>query len=104
MKAVAVLPKRILLYCKPIDLRMGPIGLLGVVRQETQSSVCLDTVYLFCNRSHSLIKGLFWDRTGYIVFSKRLESRSFHIPVGKDVVSLNGKSLRMLLDGLKLFL
>lgn len=98
------LPRRISLYCKPVDMRMGQVGLLGVIRQETKQSPQVDVVYLFCNRSHSLIKGIFWDRTGYIVFSKRLEAGRYHLPTNKEQASLDAKSLRLFLDGLRIFL
>lgn len=104
MSSEMQLPKQVMLYCKPIDLRMGCSKLLGIVRYEVSSEVTDGRIYLFSNKSHSLVKGIFWDRTGYVVFSKRLESGRFHLPLEERTVVLESKSLRMFLDGLKLFL
>lgn len=104
MSVMVRLPKHVLLYNQPVDLRMGQIGLTGIVKQDTSNAMAYDTLYLFCNRGRNLVKGIFWDRTGYIVFSKRLESGRFHIAAGKDMAALDGRSLRLFLDGLKIFL
>lgn len=104
MKTMVSLPQKISVCCKAVDLRMGQTGLLGVLREATKMNASGEVLYLFCNRNRSIVKGLFWDRTGYIVFSKRLENGKFHIPMSEQTLSINGRSLRMLLDGLKLFL
>ena len=96
---ILFLPTQVKLYQEVVDLRKGQQGLLGLVPEDTS-----DVLYLFSNRSRDLIKGLFWDRTGYVVISKRLERGKFSIPVSGGVVELDGKQLRLLLDGLKIFL
>jgi transposase len=98
-----LLPTHVELYCSSVDLRKGSVGLLGLV--EAQGREATDgTLYLFSNRSRSLVKGIFWDRTGYCVISKRLANGKFSVPVGDDVIELNSQRLRMLMDGLRLFL
>jgi len=96
-------PCHVELYCDAVDLRKGHHGLLGIVEQELGKDGLNGSLYLFSNRNRSLIKGLYWDRTGYVVISKRLESGKFCIPFKEDVIELDNKSLRLLLDGLKLF-
>lgn len=104
MSSVFTLPTKILLYCNPVDLRQGYNKLLGIVRQDNQHILSSDALYIFCNKSKSLLKGLYWDRTGYIVFSKRLETGAYSLPNGIETKELDAVSLRLLLDGLKIFL
>lgn len=97
-----LLPSRVELYCECVDLRKGQTGLLGLV--ESRGKDATDGVlYLFSNRSRSLVKGLYWDRTGYVVIAKRLERGKFCIPCGEQIIELDSQRLRLLMDGLKLF-
>lgn len=104
MSGGIMLPCRVELYCGVVDLRKGQNGLLGLVLQEGGKESANDVMYLFSNRNRDLVKGLFWDRTGYCVISKRLECGKFRIPAGERTIELDGQRLRLLLDGLNLFL
>lgn len=97
--SINFLPSKVELCREVVDLRKGQHGLLGLISEHTS-----DVLYLFSNRNRDLIKGLFWDRTGYVVISKRLERGKFSIPVSDGIVELDKQQLRLLLDGLKIFL
>lgn len=97
------LPARVELYCDVVDLRKGQHGLVGLVEQVLEREGIDGTLYLFSNRSRTLLKGFFWDRTGYVVLSKRLEGSRFSIPTSGGTITLDKQRLRLLLDGLKLF-
>lgn len=56
-----------------IDLRKGVDGLCGIVRQLSLSPTNGD-VYVFINRNRTVIKLLHWERGGYVIYYKRLES------------------------------
>jgi transposase len=85
-------------------MRKGHNGLLALVEQELCRDSLNGALYLFSNRSRTLLKGIFWDRTGYCVISKKLERGKFSIALSDKTVELDSKSLRLLLDGLNLFL
>ena len=104
MSDYVMFPCRVELYCESVDMRKGHNGLLGLVEQELGKDSLNGALYLFSNRSRTLLKGIFWDRTGYCVVSKRLERGKFSIPLNDKIIELDGKSLRLLLDGLNLFL
>jgi transposase len=57
-------------------------------------------LFVFTNQRRNLIKALLWDRTGYIIISKRLEKGSFKLRCSGSKVELTPQSLEMLLDGL----
>ena len=101
--SVKFIPSRIELYCHPVDLRKGQNGLLLLVEQELNRDSTEEVLFLFSNRSRSLVKCLFWDRTGYCVLSKRLLSGRFVLPHKDEQVVIDRQSLRLLLDGLSIF-
>jgi len=50
------------------------------------------------------VKILYWDRTGYALWYKRLEKSSFPWPhKGEQIVSLTPQMLGWLLDGIDIF-
>jgi transposase len=65
--------RKIYLWSECIDLRKSYIGLQRIVSQELKQSPLSGNLYVFVNKGGTLIKCLYWDRTGYCVVSKRLE-------------------------------
>ena len=55
------------IYIRPgaTDLRKGVGGLLAVIENEMKLDALTDSVFLFCNKSHKLLKLIFWDKTGF---------------------------------------
>ena len=74
-------PRRIFAYTKPTDMRKSFQGILALVqdvfRNEDPYSGAL---YLFVNRRGNYVKILAWDRTGFVLFAKRLEKGRFVFP------------------------
>jgi len=56
---------------------------------------------LFCNKKKDKLKLLYWDKTGFALWYKRLEQEKFKWPRknGKAVLSLAEIQLHWLLDG-----
>ena len=73
-------PKKIYLATGFTDLRKGIDGLAGMVQEQFQLDVFDDALFLFCGRRTDRIKGLYWDRNGFLLLYKRLESGSFRWP------------------------
>lgn len=88
----------IFLYSKPADMRKSFNGLIGLIRNEMGMNP-LDGVYVFLNRSHTLMKLLVWDRHGYWLFYKRLEQGRFQRPFHGNR-QLNYNELFMMLEGI----
>ena len=62
-------------------------------------------VYLFVNRRRRLLKALWWDRTGWAIFAKRLERGTFELPPaghGDRKVAVDPAQLNMILEGIEL--
>lgn len=60
-------------YTQGADLRKGLDGLCGIVRKSTLSPTNGD-VYVFLNKTRTTMKLLHWERGGYVIYYKRMES------------------------------
>jgi len=91
---------RILVYGKPVDMRNGFGGLVALVRRGLGEDPLSGDLFVFLNARGNLVKALHWDRTGFIIISKRLEKGRFKLRSEADKVVLTPQSLELLLDGI----
>lgn len=95
---------RIFVVLDPIDMRGSFDALAGHVRRHRADPMD-GHLYLFVNKRRSLLKALWFDRTGWAIFSKRLERGTFELPeAGADVrkVAIDPAQLAMILEGIDL--
>lgn len=94
--------KQVFIVCDYTDLRSGIDTLASVVSQKTDSSPYLpDTLFLFCGRKSDRIKGLVWEKDGFLLLYKRLEQGKFVWPRNEDEVkNLTPQQFRWLMEGL----
>ena len=95
-------PRRILAYSDAIDMRKSFDGLLGVIKRELSEDPLSETVFLFVNRRGNYLKGIYWDRTGYFLFAKRLERGRFKFPGAAKKQEISEQVLKLILDGIEL--
>jgi transposase len=90
---------------EPVDFRKQINGLAILVEQELGLDLFSPRLCAFTNRKRDKIKILYWERTGFVLWYKRLEKHRFAWPrVGtEEVVSLTGRELNWLLDGVDVF-
>lgn len=96
---------RIHLALGATDMRKGFDGLLGLILSGSRVDPYSGHLFVFLSRRRDQAKILFWDRSGFVLYSKRLERGRFQLPVvqvGASTVELEGAQLVMLLDGLDL--
>lgn len=105
---VLTLPPSVRFYValEPIDMRKQIDGLAGAARLTIGGDPLSGHVFLFFNRRRTLVKGLYWDRSGYCMWVKRLEKGTFHLPAsasqGATSVELEASELMLVLEGLDL--
>ena len=59
-----------------------------------------DALYVFANKRRDKLKLLTWDRTGFVLYYKKLEKQRFHWPrSSNERVTLDMQQLHWLLDG-----
>jgi len=94
---------RIFVASEPTDLRRSFDGLSALVRDIIKQDPLSGHIFVFRNKLGHRIKVLFWDRTGFVLWYKRLESGIFRLPVGHGAhVEVDSVQLRLLLDGIAL--
>jgi transposase len=84
-----------------VDFRKGINGLSVLV----EDTLCLDPfsehLFVLCNRRRNRVKVLYWERSGFCLWQKRLEKARFHWPrkSSEEIVTLTSQQLNWLLDG-----
>ena len=89
------------LHRAPIDFRKSINGLSLVVEHQMLLSPLSSALFVFCNRRRDKLKVLHWDKTGFVLWYKRLERERFAWPRTDElVVSVTPEQLRWLLRGI----
>ena len=87
-----------------VDFRKGINGLAILVEETLQLDPFSEHLFVFCNRRRNRIKILYWERNGFCLWQKRLERDRFAWPRDDEaLVTLTGKQLNWLLDGVDLW-
>jgi transposase len=88
-----------------VDMRKSINGLSILVEQALGLDPFARRLFVFCNRKRDKIKILGWERTGFVLWYKRLEKDRFAWPLSgtEQIVSLTGRELNWLLDGIDVF-
>ena len=103
MNAMLLKGVRIFIASETVDGRKSFDGLAGIVKQVLKREPLSGDLYVFRNRTSKRAKALLWDRTGWVLIYKRLESGCFRFPYNEDgSVEVDANQLRMLLDGIEL--
>jgi transposase len=90
------------LHREPVDFRKSINGLAVIVEQQMDLSPYMDAVFVFCNRRRDKLKVLYWDKTGFCLWYKRLEQDKFKWPrkLSFEVIELTAEQFDWLLRGL----
>jgi transposase len=74
---------RVYLCLSPCDMRRSFDGLHALVRDHLQLDPFAGHLYLFANKRRDRLKLLYWDRDGFAIWAKRLETGTYVIPSGE---------------------
>ena len=92
---------RVLVATRPVDFRKGAEGLATLVREALGGDPFSGTVFVFRAKRADRVKLVFWDGTGMVLVSKRLEDGKFRWPGVQDaILRLSAAELQALLEGL----
>lgn len=92
--------RKIYAYREPVDMRKSFDGLIAVTRQGLRENPLSGSVFLFRNKASNYIKLLVWDRTGFVLYAKRLETGRFKIFLEEEKQIISREQLSLLLDGI----
>jgi len=96
---------RVYLCLSPCDMRRSFDGLHALVRDHLQLDAFAGHLYLFANKRKDRLKVLYWDRSGFAIWAKRLEEGVFAIPSGESGATgseITVEELGALLSGIDL--
>ncbi len=90
---------------EPVDFRKAINGLSILVEEVLERDPFSPQLFVFINRKHDKVKILYWERSGFVLWYKRLEKARFPWPNAdrEEVVTLTGRELNWLLDGIDWF-
>ncbi|MEE0363538.1 MAG: IS66 family insertion sequence element accessory protein TnpB, partial [Oscillospiraceae bacterium] len=94
---------KVYIACGYTDLRKGIDGLARLVQQQFELDPFTNTLFLFCGRRRDRIKGLCWEKNGFILLYKRLEQGAYQWPRSESEVKvLTPQQYRWLMEGLQI--
>jgi len=92
---------QIYFYRPYIDFRKGIYGLSAIVQDEMQLNPFGKYLFLFSNSRRNKIKALYWDKTGFALWIKYLETDKFMWPshIEDPILRVDLKKLKDFLIG-----
>lgn len=96
---------RVYLCLSPCDMRRSFDGLHALVRDHLELDAFAGHLHLFANRRKDRLKILYWERSGFAIWAKRLEAGVFAIPCGEPdstQLEITAEELGALLSGIDL--
>jgi transposase len=88
---------RVYVSSEPCDMRRSYDGLCGAVREVLKLDPLSGHLFCFFNRRRTQVKVLYWDTSGYCIWSKRLVRGCFTIGTKQELML---PELQYLLDGI----
>lgn len=97
--------KEIYLYFEPVDMRKSINGLSAIAQLEMSANWKREQLFVFLNKKRILMKILYFDKTGFALWTKRLEENKFPWKkIFKDKVSsVPATDLEQVLSGINIF-
>jgi len=92
----------IFIACGATDLRKNVDGLTILIKQSFNLDPFSNSLFLFSNRARNRIKGIIWDKNGFIMIYKRLDGSGARFLWPTDETQARGitsRQLTLLLDG-----
>jgi transposase len=100
-----MLPSQMTVYVArdSVDMRKSIDGLSILVRQALQLEPKQSALFVFFNKGRDKIKVLYWDRTGFAVWYKRLAKGRYRLPEFiKTANKVSVSDLTCILEGIDL--
>jgi transposase len=96
---------RIFVSTQPTDMRRSFDGLAMITRENMGQDPLSGHLFVFFNRRGDRVKIMFWDRSGFCIWYKRLEQGVFRLPqsiVNTPNPEVEITDLSLILEGIDL--
>mgnify|MGYP003598261731 CR=1 FL=1 len=92
---------RVHLCGQPVDMRKSYDGLYALTRSVLRQNPLSGHLFVFINRRATQMKVLYWDRTGFCLWAKRLEQGRFVSDWQKVMTrEMDWTDLKLMLEGI----
>ena len=93
---------RVFVHGRPVDMRKSFTGLIALTKRALGQDPLSGHLFVFVNRRGDYLKALYWDRSGFCVWAKRLERGRFisNWQQARDQ-ELDVTELKLLLEGIE---
>ena len=97
--------KKVFIHREYVDMRKAINGLSQIVESAQMGNLMEPLLFVFSGKTRSVIKILYFDRSGFCLWQKRLEQDKFPWPKKSldVVVTITPEQLSWLLDGYDVF-
>lgn len=93
--------KKVFIKLGYTDMRKQINGLAALVQEQRPAGPFDGSYFLFCGKTHRVVKILYWDRNGFCLWQKRLERDSFPWPRDDhDLREMDQEKVFLLLRGI----
>lgn len=104
MKSLEQFPS-VFLWRESVDFRKSINGLSSMVQEELKLDPYSSSLFVFCCQRRKRLKILYWDRTGFALWYKRLEEDLFPWPRAskEDSIQISSQELEWILNGIDIW-
>ena len=96
-------PVRVFLYTLATDMRKSFSGLHGLIVESLKQDPLSGDWFVFVNRRRDRIKIMLWERDGFVIYYKQLQSGTFAMPAcDSQSLTLTSQQLALILAGVDL--
>ena len=97
--------KNLYIHRLPVDMRKNINGLSVIVQEEMKLDLKSSSLFIFCNQRRTRLKILYFDRSGFALWLKRLEESKFPWPKDYDeeTISISTQDMALLLEGINVW-
>ena len=91
------------IVCGYTDMRKSIDGLATIVQQNYKLDPFSNSLFLFCGKSTTKMKALYWEGDGFVLMYERLENGRFTWPRSREeALEITDQQFRWLMEGLNI--
>lgn len=96
--------RRVFVQLGFVDMRKQINGLAAIAQERRPQGPFDGSYFVFCGKARRVIKILYWDRTGFCLWQKRLEKERFPWPRDRDDLDeVTRDAIRLILKGIDIW-
>lgn len=97
--------RNLYIHRSPVDMRKSINGLAAIVEAEMKLDLRAPSLFIFANSRRTHLKMLYFDRSGFALWLKRLEDSKFPWPTHAEAetICVSADDLGLLLEGVNVW-